>query len=41
LAVFCERQSGFATAEPNLMPESVMGMLEDTGFNRDAVEGGD
>ncbi len=40
LAVFCERQSGFATGEPNLMPESVMKMLEDAGFDRDAIEGG-
>ena len=40
LAVFRERQSGFATGAPNLMPESVMKMLEDAGFDRDAVEGG-
>jgi hypothetical protein len=40
LAVFRERQSGFATGEPNLMPESVMEMMEDAGFDRDAIEGG-
>jgi hypothetical protein len=40
LAVFRQRQSGFATGEPNLMPESVMEMLEDAGFDRDAIEGG-
>jgi hypothetical protein len=40
LAVFRERQSGFASGEPNLMPESVMEMLEDAGFGRDAIEGG-
>jgi hypothetical protein len=40
LAVFRQRQSGFATGEPNLMPESVMERLEDAGFDRDAIEGG-
>ena len=40
LAIFRERESGFATGEPNLMPESVMELLEGKGFDRDAIEGG-
>lgn len=40
LAVFRERQSGFATGAPNLMPDSVMKMLGEAGIDRDAIEGG-
>ena len=40
LAIFRERQSGFATGKPNLMPESVVDMLENAGFDCDAIEGG-
>jgi hypothetical protein len=32
LAVFRERQSGFATGAPNLMPESVMEKMGEAGF---------
>lgn len=34
LAVFRERKPGFATGEPNLMPEPVMETLEYAGFDR-------
>jgi hypothetical protein len=40
LGAFRERQSGFATGTPNLMPESIMEKMEDAGFDRDAIEGG-
>ena len=39
LAVFRERQSGFETGEPNLMPASVMKMMLEAVFDRETIEG--
>lgn len=39
LAIFRERQSGFVTGEPNLMPAPVMKMMLEAGFDREDIEG--
>jgi hypothetical protein len=41
LSVFRDRESGFKRGAPNCMPESVMKSLEDAGFHRDAIHGGE